>query len=67
METGHDIDSGNFGIFFSGREWEIKLAENIKLNELKPSLYDMISSTPLNILKKNIFLSDQIYPAIGTM
>ena len=29
LETGHDIDSGNFGIIFSGLEWETKLAESI--------------------------------------
>ena len=27
LETGHDIDSENFDEIFSGREWEIKLAE----------------------------------------
>ena len=50
METGHDIDSGNFGMIFSGCECEIKLAESIKIHELKPILDDMVSSTPHNIL-----------------
>ena len=48
QETGYDIDLGNYGIVFSGREWEIRLAETIKIHELK--LDDMVSSTPLNIL-----------------
>ena len=52
LETGHDINADNFGIIFSGREWEIKLAESIKIHEFKPSLNDMVSSTPLNILLK---------------
>ena len=50
LETGRDVDSNNFNIVFSSCEWEIKLAESIKIHELKPSLNDMVSSTPLNIL-----------------
>ena len=50
LETGHDIHSDNFCVIFSGREWEIKLAESIKIHQSKPSLNDMVSSTPLNIL-----------------
>ena len=50
LETGHDIHSDNFSVIFSGCEWEIKLAESIKIHQLKPSLNDMVSSTPLNIL-----------------
>ena len=50
LKPCHDIDSANFGIIFSGREWEIKIAESIKTHELKPSLIDMVSSKPLNIL-----------------
>ena len=47
---GHYINADNFDIIFSSREWEIKLAESIKVHEFKPSLNDMMSSTPLNIL-----------------
>ena len=50
LQTGHEILTSNFKIVFSGREWETKLAESILIHQFKPSLNDMVASTPLNIL-----------------
>ena len=51
QETGYDIDLGNYGIVFSGREWEIRLAETIKIHELK--LYEKKKKKIYNRFIKN--------------
>ena len=51
LQTRHEVLTSSFKIvFFSDREWETKLAESIHLHQFKPSINDMVSSTPLNIL-----------------
>ena len=50
LRTSHDILPDNFSIIQSAKDYELKTAESIAIHKLKPSLNEMLSSSPLFIL-----------------
>ena len=49
LSSGHDIQSSNFKILFSGGAG-VKIAESLLIHKFKPTLNNMTSSYPLKII-----------------
>ena len=50
LETGHEILPDDFQIIQTTNAYDLKTAESISIHRFKPSLNEMVSSVPLNIL-----------------
>ena len=50
LESHHDLKIDNFKILFRTTPFNLRLAESIQINKLKPNLNNMQSSAPLQIL-----------------